>query len=328
MGTTDRPTAQAMPAASETRRQPLFTLFVPTYNRLPLLPRLLESVEAQTFTDFELLIIDDGSQDGSYDYLLQYQQRARFPMRVVYQENQGRHVAFNKAFEEAKGFLFTTINSDDVLLPNALERLAYWWQVAQELKPDCAIVGVEGLCASLETGKVIGTPFPESPMIADHIEIYFQRRCWGDTMRAVRTDVICRYRFPQIPGERYLPPSYLWNRLGFEKHKILYFNEILCYKEYRTDGITKNRVSVRARNPRGAELYFRDFLAHAYADGRVPLSSLLRNTANWVRYSLYTRPLCQTLKQTYQASKFLVWIFSVPVGILLYLNDRRLLKRR
>ncbi len=319
---------QPTPTDTAATKQPLFTLFVPTYNRRILLPRLLESVEAQTFTDFELLIVDDGSQDGSFDYLCQYHQQARFPMRIIYQENQGRHIAFNTAFEAASGLLFTTINSDDVLTPNALKRLAHWWQKSQESNATPPIVGVEGLCASLETGKIIGTPFPESPMVADHIEVYFKRRCWGDTMRAIRTDIIRQYRFPKITGERYLPPSYLWDRLGFNKHRTLYFNEILCYKEYRPDGVTRNRVRIRAQNAQGVEFYFRDFLRQAYKDGRVPLPHLIRYTANWVRYSLYVRSFRQTLQQTYRSSKFPVWMFGAPLGILLHMNDRRLLKHR
>ena len=306
--------------------QPLFTLFVPTYNRLSLLPRMLESVEAQTFQDFELLIVDDGSQDDTYEFLCNYQPRGDYQLRVFYQENQGRHIAFNKAFEEARGILFTTINSDDVLAPNALARLAHWWQIASKQDEDIPIVGVEGLCASLDNHHVIGTPFPKSPMIADHIEIYYRKGVWGDAMRAVRTDIIRRYRFPQIGTERYIPPSYLWNRLGFDKYRILYFNEVLCYKEYRADGITKNRVRVRANSPQGVELYYRDFLELAYADGRVPARVLIRHTANLMRYSLYNRPFLQSLYTTYRVSKFPIWCIGALIGLALYLNDKRLLR--
>lgn len=309
--------------------QPLFTLFVPTYNRLNLLPRLLQSVEAQSFRDFELLIVDDGSQDNSYEYLCHYQQQARFPMHVIYQENQGRHAAFNTAFEVANGLLFTTINSDDALAPNALERFAYWWEKAQEYNQTPPIVGVEGLCASLETGEIIGTPFPKSPMVADHIEVYFKHGCWGDAVRAVRTDIIRQYRFPQIPSERYLPPSYLWNRLGFDRHKTLYFNEVLCYKEYRSDGVSKNRVRVRGRSPRGAELYFRDFLTRAYADGRVPRRYLIRYTANWVRYALYFTPLSQVVREAaHIAPPLMVRIAGGIIGFALFQRDRLALASR
>jgi len=73
--------------------QPTFTVFVPTYNRAHLLPRVLECMEAQTFQDFELLIVDDGSTDGTYDYLKSYQPKGAFTPRMFRQENTRTAVA-------------------------------------------------------------------------------------------------------------------------------------------------------------------------------------------------------------------------------------------
>lgn len=311
--------------------QPLqlfLTLFVPTYNRLHLLPRLLESVEAQTFQDFELLIVDDGSQDGSYEYLCNYQPRGAFRMRVFYQENQGRHIAFNKAFEEARGLLFTTINSDDTLAPHAMERFAHWWEHAQQHYADVPVVGVEALCANMETGEIVGTSFPESPMIADRIEIHFHHRVRGDKVRALKTEIITQYRFPQIPGERYMKPSYLWHRLGFNRHKLLCVNEVLSYKEYLAEGITKNRLTVQGRNPRGAALFFRDFVQQAYNDGRIPAEDLFQHTADWVRYALYTEPLWKVLHTTWRASRSkAIWLKAFPRGVWRWRRDQRILAK-
>jgi glycosyltransferase involved in cell wall biosynthesis len=308
--------------------QPLFTLFVPTYNRKHLLPRLLESVEAQTFQDFELLIVDDGSQDGTYDFLCSYQSRGAFQMRMFYQENQGRHIAFNKAFEEARGFLFTTINSDDTLPPNAMERFAYWWEYAQKHYTDVPVVGVEALCANMETGEIVGSSFPESPMVADRVEIRFQHKCRGDKVRAILTSVIRNYRFPQIEGERYLSPSYLWHRLGFDRHKLLCVNEVLCYKEYLEDGITKNRIRILHRNPRGIELHCRTFVELAYEDGRIPTGELTERTAEWVRFALYSQPLGTVLHNTWRKSRSkVIWLRAFPRGVWRWRRDQRILSK-
>lgn len=325
-GMCEKKSLQLEGAAVGGLHQPFFSLFVPTYNRRQLLPRLLESVEAQTFQDFELLIVDDGSQDDTYEFLCSYQPRGNYQLRVFYQENQGRHIAFNTAFEQARGFLFTTINSDDTLAPNALERFAYWWDYAQKHYPETPIVGVEALCAKMETGDVVGTPFPESPMIADPIEMRFLHGVYGDKVRAVRTDIITRYRFPQFPGEKYIHPTYLWFRLGFDHHKYLYFNEILSYKEYLAEGITKNRVVTQGRSPRGVALYFKEFVELAYRDGRVPHNALVNYTADWVRYALYTEPLPQVMRETWQRSRSkLVWLKAVPRGIWRWRRDQRIL---
>jgi len=278
--------------------QPTFTVFVPTYNRAHLLPRVLECMEAQTFQDFELLIVDDGSTDGTYDYLKSYQPKGAFALRVFRQENQGRHIAFNVAFEHACGYLFTTINSDDTMPDDALERFWRWWGYAQERYPDTPIVGVEGLCADMDTGEIIGEAFPQSPMVSDRIEMHFVYRCQKDKQRAVRTDIISQYRFPQIPGEKYILPSYLWHQLGFDRHKLLFVNEVFCYKEYLKDGITKNRFKTLSRNPRGMVAYYTMFVERARNDGRVPASEIVANFADWVRFALYTEPLLSVVRQS------------------------------
>ena len=278
--------------------QPTFTVFVPTYNRAHLLPRVLECMEAQTFQDFELLIVDDGSTDGTYDYLKSYQPKGAFALRVFRQENQGRHIAFNVAFEHARGFLFTTINSDDTMPDDALERFWRWWGYAQERYPDTPIVGVEGLCADMDTGEIVGEAFPQSPMVSDRIEMHFVYRCRKDKQRAVRTDIISRYRFPQIPGEKYIMPSYLWHQLGFDRHKLLFVNEVFCYKEYLKDGITKNRFKTLSRNPRGMALYYAWFIERALKDGRVPAEDIVTDFGDWVRFALYTESFLSVVQQS------------------------------
>ena len=83
----------------------LFTLFTPTFNRRHTLLRLFESLEAQTFRDFEWLVVDDGSTDGTGEFLRELESRASFPLRYHYQPNGGKHVASNRAVDLAAGQL-------------------------------------------------------------------------------------------------------------------------------------------------------------------------------------------------------------------------------
>ncbi|BCW97017.1 MAG: glycosyltransferase family 2 protein [Fimbriimonadales bacterium] len=309
--------------------RPTFTVFVPTYNRAHLLPRLMESVEAQTFQDFELLIVDDGSTDETQDYLQSYQPKGAYTLRVFRQENQGRHIAFNAAFEQACGLLFTTINSDDTMPPNALERFWYWWNYAQEHYPNERIVGVEALCADMDTHAVIGDRFPRSPMVSDRIEMHFVHRCRGDKVRAVRTDVISQYRFPQFHKEKYINPSYLWHQLGFYRHLLLFVNEALCYKEYREDGVTKNRFRTLSRSPRGMACYYEFFVQQSMQDGRIPLNEILLSFADWVRFALYTQSFSAVLRAS---RKFGLpegtWFKGVLIGSRRRLRDLWRLRKR
>ena len=63
----------------------LFSVVIPTYNRVPFLPSALDSVRRQRFTDYEIIVVDDGSEDGTCDYL----QRQKDRLRILRQSNRG-----------------------------------------------------------------------------------------------------------------------------------------------------------------------------------------------------------------------------------------------
>jgi len=94
---------------------PLFSIFIPTYNRAGTLPRALESVASQQFKDFELIVVDDGSEDDTRKLVEQWKQRFGDRLRYLWQKNQGKHVAYNLAAREAKGVLMVLLDSDDPL---------------------------------------------------------------------------------------------------------------------------------------------------------------------------------------------------------------------
>ena len=91
------------------------TVFTPSYNRANLLPKLLESLEKQSFKDFVLLVIDDGSTDNTKEVIDTWIAKKTFEIRYVYQENQGKHIAFNRAIKEADSELFVEIDSDGIM---------------------------------------------------------------------------------------------------------------------------------------------------------------------------------------------------------------------
>ena len=85
------------------------TIFTPTYNRASLLPRLYESIKAQTFRDFEWLIVDDGSTDDSGKILDEYKEKDT-RIKVIHKENAGTGAARNDGLRIAKGECIGIIN--------------------------------------------------------------------------------------------------------------------------------------------------------------------------------------------------------------------------
>jgi glycosyltransferase involved in cell wall biosynthesis len=96
---------------------PLFSVIIPTHNRLPLLREALDSVWAQTFTDFEVIVVDDGSTDGTWEYL----QGLGARVRAFRQENAGPGAARNRGAQQAGGEYIAFFDSDDRWFPWTLE---------------------------------------------------------------------------------------------------------------------------------------------------------------------------------------------------------------
>ena len=109
------------------------SIIVPLYNVEEYLEECLESIRNQTYTDIEVILVNDGSTDGSKQICERFcQVDSRF--RLINQENQGQSVARNRGFKESIGQYIMFVDSDDVINTNVLEVLLPY------MKPDVDIV--------------------------------------------------------------------------------------------------------------------------------------------------------------------------------------------
>ena len=99
------------------RPAPAVTVVVPTFNRAGLIGQAIDSVLAQTFQDFEIIVVDDGSTDGTEAVVREYGDRVRY----IWTPNGGSGHARNVGMQHARGRFFTFLDSDDLLYPYALE---------------------------------------------------------------------------------------------------------------------------------------------------------------------------------------------------------------
>jgi glycosyltransferase involved in cell wall biosynthesis len=98
----------------------LVSVIIPTYNRAPVLGRAVESVLAQSLPSFELIVVDDGSSDGTTDVVSQFGDR----VKLIRQENRGASSARNAGIRASRGELIAFLDSDDEWLPSKLEKQA------------------------------------------------------------------------------------------------------------------------------------------------------------------------------------------------------------
>ena len=96
----------------------MFSVIIPTYNRAHHLTTSYKSVQSQTLTDWELIIVDDGSTDDTKEVIASF----NYPRIIyVYQENAERSAARNNGIQHANGEWICFLDSDDYFLPNHLE---------------------------------------------------------------------------------------------------------------------------------------------------------------------------------------------------------------
>jgi len=235
-----------------------YTVFTPTYNRANTLHRMFDSLQQQTFKDFEWLVIDNCSNDNTDEVMAEFTKKASFPLRYIKQDkNQGKHVSFNKGVREAQGKFFLEIYSDDALLPTALERLKFYW----DLIPDDQkhkFTGVTGLCQD-HFGKLVVDQFPKNILDSDSAELYYRYNIKGEKCGFHRTEVLLKFLSPSaadlleiLPFNKIqsasfnvqdsahiVPEGIVWFRIS-QYYKTRFVNEYVrvFYTDHREDRLT------------------------------------------------------------------------------------------
>lgn len=130
---------------------PIVTVGIPNYNGAKYLKYAIESVLNQTFTDFELIITDDGSDDNSTEIIQMYRQYPNVRL-ILSKENRGLSYRLNEQIKLARGKYFCRMDSDDIMLPYRLQKQIEFL----ETHTDVDVVGSSAIIID-EGNKIIGT---------------------------------------------------------------------------------------------------------------------------------------------------------------------------
>ena len=213
------------------------TVFTPTYNRAHTLERLYRSLCAQTCQDFDWLVIDDGSTDGTASLIQGFIEEGRITIRYIYKENGGLYTGYNTAYADIKTELNVCIDSDDTMPENAVEIIILTWKE----KGSDRYAGLIGLDCYLNSGKPIGGTFPNDLKECYLLDLYTKRIHRGDTKQVMRTNLMTRVA-PMVgfPGEKNFNPIYMLLQVC-DDYPLLVINEPLCLVEYqRNDSMSRN----------------------------------------------------------------------------------------
>lgn len=227
------------------------TVITPTYNRGNTLHRVYNSLLSQSYTDFEWLVIDDGSTDNTRELIQSYIEEGKIDIRYCYQENRGKHIALNTAMKLIKSEYITVIDSDDEFVSNALEVFMSYWD---DIKDKSLYKSVT--CRSYDpvTGKAEGTEIKESCGYHDARTLYarIKEKNKGEKWSLDRACVFKEFPYPDLKGYNgeslhFIPEAVVLDKIS-RKYYERFINEPLRGYYHDQENAITSRSSSRSNS--------------------------------------------------------------------------------
>lgn len=238
------------------------TVFTPTYNRAYIIENLYNSLRQQAFTDFEWLVVDDGSTDNT-EQLFQklINDSNEFVIRYYKRANGGKHRAINAGVMLAQGEIFFIVDSDDILTCDALEKINRWFTEIADNESIKGVVANKGYSSDNTPNFFFEEPYLDKTLL----EMYTfmeNGRLALDGERAVvfYTDFHRKYLYPEFEGEKFMTEAVVYNRMAHDGYKMRFYNDIIWIYEFQEDGLTKSGHRLFLNNPRGYCLWLKEKL--------------------------------------------------------------------
>lgn len=229
------------------------TIFTPTYNRGYIINKLYQSLKRQTNFDFEWLVVDDGSTDNTEELFQQWiKEENNFPVRYYKKENGGKCHAINYALDLAAGELFFTVDSDDYLTDDAVEKILQWEKDLPEGLNYCGVAGNLGTAKDNTVNTLFVGAYYDGTLLDRYNKID------GERAVVIYTDIHRKYKYPEFENENFMTEAVAWNRMAADGYKMRFYNDIIWIYEYLDDGLTKSGNALFQNNPRGYGLWLRE----------------------------------------------------------------------
>lgn len=237
------------------------TVFTPTFNREHMISKLYHSLQRQSFKDFEWLVIDDGSIDGTEELFSKLvKEETSFIIRYYKFNNGGKHRAINRALDLSKGELFFTVDSDDLLTSNALYMIAQWDLSIPKNRQYCGFAGNDGDLKGKPTNPIFKEYFKDATFFDRNPEsdnfIGFDRP-W-----VIYTDIHKKYKYPEYEGEKFITEAVVWNRMAADGYKIRCYNDVIYLREHQEVGLTSKINEILVNNPKGYGLWIKELMQY------------------------------------------------------------------
>lgn len=297
------------------------TVFTPTYNRANTLSRVYDSLLKQTYKNFIWVIVDDGSTDNTRDLISRFSGESPFPIKYIYQKNQGKHIAINTAVKNTKSELFIIADSDDSFVDDALEILVKAWDTISESKKK-EYKGITCRCYDAETDKPIGINLPKDPFDSNDLDAPFKYKLTYEKWSLSRTEVFREFPFPNIEGGlKFYPEGIIWQKMA-RKYKTRYINNCLrAYYRDQENSVTNSKYSRHKENFYLWENNINNIFDYFWYN---PILFLKSFVGLWRDGILCDKKKSELLQIPNRFYKKVIFAFAFPFGYFLSKKKRRL----
>lgn len=282
----------------------LLTIITPTFNRRYTIDEAYQSLKNQTNQNFQWLVIDDGSTDGTDDWFSNLKEKTEFQVEYHYKKNGGKHTALNFSFPYIRGRWVLILDSDDYLIPEAVEIVS---RDCERFENDN--VGYITYQKGYSVDDSLSNNAPYDYYQGD-FDFVVNRRAGGDCCEVFRTTFLSQFPFPQFKGEKYMPEGWFWLNIA-QKTPVIFRNTVIYICQYLTDGLSKAGRKLRLMSPNGMMMNCK-----AYFRPGVGLQLQLKEMLLFV---VYAKRADLSLQKTLRASgRSLACLFVYLPGLFLY----------
>ncbi len=223
---------------------PLFSIAATTYNHSGLVKKTLESVLKQTINDFEIIIVDDGSTDGTKEEILSVKDER---INYVYQKPSGLPAsARNRSIERCRGKYIALLDGDDTWLPEKLKKVLEVFKECPETDIVCHDYKITGKDIKTVRRVCLG-PYSEDM----YEKLLFDNKCLAISTTVLKREIFFKHGFWFDENKKlFSVEDYdFWLRLAeSEKFKFYYLPEVLAQYIVSEKGNTLNNIEKNAEN--------------------------------------------------------------------------------
>lgn len=214
-----------------TEGAPFFSVIIPVFNAEDSICKCIQSVLDQTFSNFEIIIIDDGSHDRTKKFLQRFDKKA-FNIKIVHQDNQGVSFARNVGLELSSGDYIAFLDADDFWLP---QKLTEYFTTIEKHKPDILYSNYTAVHSESKIELLVESP----PQLTR--KMLLQNNWIGMSTAVVRRGTVKAIRFRKLGHEDYD----FWLQIFSQGSNILAVrvgDEPLCLYQVGSKSVSSNKL--------------------------------------------------------------------------------------